>query len=295
MVRARSIASPTLAWLQDPKPARVLHVFDNACNLLAEDGEVFSLVTSRVGDGPFNIVLDPINFCDHATDDTTVGIEHERIRIGELEIDLTPAQIWEPRFGWESFQGRQDSLSICAGMLEEVLVEIAPVESFVQLIRPREISVREIEAQILLSAREPAGILLEGLLHADEELCRAGARKLAGLGAGLTPDGDDFMMGCILALWARLAGEGGEEAASWVSQEAVPRTTPIAAAWLQAASRGECSERWHSLLQAILAEHEENIRSATHAVIHQGHTSGASALAGFTGVLAGEAQQTEHL
>ena len=294
-MQARSIASPTWGWLQDPKPAWVLHVFDNASNLLAEDGEVFSLVTPWVGDGPFNIVLDPINFCDHVADDTTVGIEHGRIRIGELEIALTLAQSWEPLFDWESFRGRQDSLSICAGMLEEVLDETAPVESFVQLIRPRESSVREIEAKILLSAREPAGILLEGLLRADEELCRAGARKLAGLGSGLTPDGDDFMMGCILALWARLAGEEVEEAASWVSQEAAPRTTPLAAAWLQAASRGECSVRWHDLLQALLTENEENIRSAGRAVVHQGHTSGASALAGFTAVLAGEAQQAEHL
>ncbi len=292
MVRARSIASTVWGWLQDPKPARVLHVFDNACNLLAEDGEVISLVTSSVRDGPFNIVLDPINFCDYAADDTTVGIEHERIRIGELEIILTPAQIWEPRFNWESFRGRQDSLSISAGILEDVLVELAPVESFVQLIRPRESSVREIEAQILLTAQKPAGSLVEGLLRVDEELCRASARKLAGLGAGLTPDGDDFMMGCILALWAHWAGKGVEKAVRWVSLEAVPRTTPVAAAWLKAASRGECSERWHDLLRAILAEKEENIRTATRAVIQQGHTSGASALAGFTAVLIGGFQGT---
>ena len=266
----------------------MLHVFDNACNLIAEEGEVISLVTPWVGDGPFNIVLDPINFCDYVVDDTTVRIEQERIRIGALEITLTPVQIWEPCFAWETFRRRQDSISIFAGILEEVLVELAPVGSFVQLIRPGEISVREIEAQILLFAREPAGILVEGLLRGDEELCRAGARKLAGLGTGLTPDGDDFMMGCILALWARWAGEGVEEAASWISLEAAPRTTPLAAAWLQAAGRGECSVRWHGLLQAILAENEENIRDAARAIIHQGHTSGASALAGFTAVLMGE-------
>ena len=291
-MRARSISSTTWGWLQDPKPARVLHVFENACNLLAEDGEVFSLVTPGVGEGPFNIVLAPINFCDHAANDTAVKIEQERIRIGELEIALSPAQIWEPRLDWESFRGRQDSLSISAGMLEEVLLEMAPVESFVQLICPKESSLGEIEVQILLAAQAPAGILLEGLFCVDEELCRAGARKLAGLGAGLTPDGDDFMMGCILALWARLAGEGVEEIASWISLEAGPRTTPIAVAWLQAASRGECSVRWHDLLQAILLENEENIRSAARAIIHQGHTSGASALAGFTAILKGDFQGT---
>jgi hypothetical protein len=150
--------------------------------------------------------------------------------------------------------------------------------------------VREIEAQILLSAQEPARFLVQGLLRVDEELCRASARKLAGLGAGLTPDGDDFMMGSILATWAYRAGEGVEQAAKWVSLEADLRTTPLAAAWLRAASRGECSVRWHDMLQAILLENEEKIRSAARAIINQGHTSGASALAGFTAVLMGEVQ-----
>jgi hypothetical protein len=289
MVRARSIASPALAWLRDPKPARVLHVFKDACNLIADDGEILSLVMPTIGDGPFNIILEPLIFSDHILAESAVRFDNGQIRIAALEIALTPAQVWEPRFDWESFRGRQDPLSLSAGALEEVLVEAAPIDSFVQLIHSGENSVGEIEAQILLSAQEPARFLVQGLLRGDEELCRTIARKLAGLGAGLTPDGDDFMMGCVLALWAWWAGEGVEQAASWVSLEANLRTTPLAAAWLRAASRGECSMRWHDLLQAILIENEENIRSAARAIIQQGHTSGASALAGFTAVLASEA------
>jgi hypothetical protein len=290
MVQARSIASPTLAWLRDPKPARVLHVFKDACNLVAEDGEVLSLVMPTIGEGPFNIILGPLQFSDHISAESAVSFDNGKIRIGALEIALTPAQVWEPRFDWKSFRDKQDSLSLSAAALEEVLVEVAPVDSFVQLIRSGESSVREIETQILLSAQEPARFLVQGLLRGDEELCRTSARKLAGLGAGLTPDGDDFMMGCILALWACWAGEGVEQVASWVSLEASSRTTTLAAAWLRAASRGECSARWHDLLQAILRENEENIRSATQAIIQQGHSSGASALAGFIALLTGEAQ-----
>ena len=290
MVQARSIASPTLAWLRDPVPARVLHVFQDACNLIAEDGEIISLVKPTIGDGPFNIILDPLEFSDHISAESAVSFDNRQIRIGALEIALTPAQVWEPRFDWKSFRDKKDSLSLSAGALGEVLVKVAPVDSFVQLIHPRESAVREIEAQILLSAQEPARLIVQGLLRGDEELCRTSARKLAGLGAGLTPDGDDFMMGCILALWGCWAGEGVEQVASWVSLEADLRTTTLAAAWLRAASRGECSERWHDLLQAILRENEEKIRSAAQAIIQQGHSSGASALAGFTAVLAGDAQ-----
>ncbi len=288
MVQARSIASPTLAWLRDPVPARVLHVFKDACNLVAEDGEILSLVMPTIGDGPFNIILDPLEFSDHISAESAVSFDNGQIRIAALEIALTPAQVWEPRFDWESFQGRQDSLSLSAGALGEVLVEAAPVDSFVELIHSGESSAREIEAQMLLSAQEPTRFLVQGLLRVDEELCRTSAGKLAGLGVGLTPDGDDFMMGCVLALWAWWAGEGAEQAANWVLLEAGSRTTPLAAAWLRAASRGECSVRWHDLLQAMLMGNEENMRSAARAIIQQGHTSGASALTGFTAVLMGE-------
>jgi hypothetical protein len=190
MVQARSIASPILDWLRDPKPIRVLHVFKDACNLIAEDGEIFSLVMPHIGDGPFNIILEPLKFSDHISAESIVSLDNGQIRIGALEIALTPAQVWEPRFDWESFQGRHDSLSLSAVALGEVLVEAAPVDSFVQLIHSGESSAREIEAQMLLSAQEPARFLVQGLLRADEELCRTSARELAGLGAGLTPDGD---------------------------------------------------------------------------------------------------------
>ena len=238
-----------------------------------------------MGDGPFNIVLEPIHFRDYVAADTPVEIDGGRIRVGSLEIALASAQIWEPRFHWEFFQGRDDSLSNAVDLLEAVLVEMAPVESFVQLIHPQENAVREIEARILIAAKDPARGLLEGLLRLDEGLGRMSAGKLTGLGAGLTPDGDDVMMGGILALWALWAGKGVKEAAGWVSLEASPRTTPVAAAWLQASSRGECSVRWHDLLQAILLENENNILDAVRTIIQQGHTSGASALSGFTAAL----------
>ncbi|MEA1977350.1 MAG: hypothetical protein U9N80_05575, partial [Chloroflexota bacterium] len=133
----------------------MLHVFKDACNLIAEDGEILSLVMPTIGDGPFNIILEPLKFSDHISAESAVSFDHGQIRIGALEIALTPAQVWEPRFDWESFQGRQDVLSLSAGALREVLVEAASVDSFVQLVRSRESSVREIEAQILLSAQEP--------------------------------------------------------------------------------------------------------------------------------------------
>jgi hypothetical protein len=181
--------------------------------VLAEDGTVISIVTTGVSDGPFTIVLDIENLREYVAKDSAVRFEQEKIWLADLEIDFTSARIWEPRFGWASFQGGKESLSRSIEKLKDILVEKAPDESFVSLIYPRGPSVGKIEAQVLQSAQEPAHTLIAGLLDQDEDLCRASARNLAGLGVGLTPDGDDFMMGCILAYWAQQAGQGVEKVA----------------------------------------------------------------------------------
>ncbi|MCB9006268.1 MAG: hypothetical protein H6656_02600 [Ardenticatenaceae bacterium] len=41
-----------------------------------------------------------------------------------------------------------------------------------------------------------------------------------------------------------------------VVETAVPRTTQLSAAWLQAAGRGEAHKPWHDLVDALSANHK---------------------------------------
>ena len=113
----------------------------------------------------------------------------------------------------------------------------------------------------------------------DLSLLREGAAQLAGLGAGLTPAGDDFL--CGLMLWAWLAHPDPEALCRVVVEAAAPRTTTLSAALLRAAGRGECSAAWHRLLAALATGDEGRILAATQRVLAHGATSGAAALAGF--------------
>ena len=112
----------------------------------------------------------------------------------------------------------------------------------------------------------------------------SGAARLAGLGTGLTPAGDDFLAG--LMTWAWLAHPAPRAFCQVVLGAAVPRTTVLSAAFLRAAAAGECSIAWHHLLAALSDRQKplrvsETLRGSVQEVLSHGHTSGADTLAGF--------------
>ncbi|MBP7691832.1 MAG: DUF2877 domain-containing protein, partial [Anaerolineales bacterium] len=135
-----------------------------------------------------------------------------------------------------------------------------------------------------LLARVAAGAadLTGGLAARDAARAVAGARYLAGVGGGLTPAGDDFIVGALLAVWAGRAGAGADALAEPVAAAAAPLTTTLSAAYVRAAARGEGSAYWHALLAALAAG--ADWRPALRDLLAVGHTSGADALAGFLSV-----------
>jgi len=104
---------------------------------------------------------------------------------------------------------------------------------------------------------------------------------LAGLGGGLTPAGDDFILGALLAAWAGLYGPSAPALAAGVAKAAAAATTTLSAAYVRAAARGECSAYWHRLFAALLQPQTGEAPAALAALLAVGHTSGADALAGF--------------
>jgi len=102
------------------------------------------------------------------------------------------------------------------------------------------------------------------------------AEQLIGLGPGLTPSGDDYLGGVMVALHA--LGRGSQAAALWrrLEPRLASRTSAISAAHLAAAAAGHAHEALHRILDGELD------LDALDAV---GHTSGWDALAGAVAVL----------
>jgi Protein of unknown function (DUF2877) len=101
---------------------------------------------------------------------------------------------------------------------------------------------------------------------------------LIGLGPGLTPSGDDYLGGAMVALLASGRPREAQALWRWLQPRLAGRTSAISAAHLAAAAEGEAHEALHRALQ-------EPSAAAFAALSAVGHCSGWDALAGAGAVL----------
>jgi hypothetical protein len=262
--------------------ARVLAVFDRACNLVTQDGDVVTLVIPQVGDGPLNVVVDGASGLFAGVGTSAVAkLEGERLQVDGLWVDLEGTAVWEPRPDWETLRARRTAIGSWLPHLRALCLRHAPASSLLVLLAGSPPEDTPTHA-ILSAARKATAALQEGWAG-DPQRLREGAADLAGLGSGLTPSGDDLLAGAML--WAWLAHPTPEMFCRAVARVAAPRTTTLSAALLKAAARGECSAAWHALISALSEGQREGVRDkiaeAVHEILSRGATSGADSLAGF--------------
>lgn len=120
---------------------------------------------------------------------------------------------------------------------------------------------------------------LEVAYHrADRAGATAAARTLIGLGPGLTPSGDDALVGIEAASWALRTPMAGFLDDTLVDVDT--RTTAVAATLLRHAAAGEFAERLHALLGALLGPDDAAIPAAIERAVAWGATSGTDCLVG---------------
>jgi hypothetical protein len=278
-IKATAITPSARAWIEANTYARVIYISKSACYLANGRDEILSLITEAVGIGPFAISLRNVNLATHIELDDEVQIAKDCLEVGDLIIHFCDALIWNPRPAWDLLQRELDIADL--RLLREMLTEYAPANSLAPLLGTPPPPESALDIALLQQAYDPARKLTQGLLIDDLKLASQGVLGLAGFGSGLTPDGDDWILGSLLAVWVCKPESDAKQINDTLCKLAAEKTTMISAAWLSAASRGECSLQWHELFEAFLSQDMSKVQSSAKSIIHHGHTSGASALAGF--------------
>ncbi len=199
-----------------------------------------------------------------------------------FRFHMARAQTWtppKPAQDWNLTTLRSGLASI-----RSIAVKRAPAEGLGRLICQSE---ARTAPEALLKQAGPAVDMLRTALSASLKAPHLalvpqfdGAHTLLGLGPGLTPSGDDFVGGIMIAL--HIAGHSEISDQLWRSVSAVAgeRTHQIARAHLEGASKGMGSAAVHQLLNAVLAgrngDHAELIKD----IDQLGHTSGWDIIAG---------------
>jgi hypothetical protein len=106
---------------------------------------------------------------------------------------------------------------------------------------------------------------------------------LIGLGPGLTPSGDDFIVGYLAALWCRWESEprvgAFRNGLASELRHLTTRTNPIGRRFILDAAAGEFSERMVDVIRAI-ANDDGQFNACVARALCTGHSSGADCLVG---------------
>jgi hypothetical protein len=278
-INSLTVSRTVQEWLcEGPLAGRVLAVFDHACDLLIPDERIVALVTPKVGAGPINVVVeDSVGLFSSLVPDMPVTMAGREIQVGRLTVSLRKAAVWEPRPDWIVLHARRSTILDHLPDLHAPCLERVPIESLLILLRTPPGDAFP-SGGTLATARQTLDALRAGWAG-DRIRLWEGVEQMAGLGSGLTPGGDDFLIGVML--WAWLAHPAPVGFCRTVAEAAAGRTTTLSAAILRAAARGECSIAWHALLEAASQGADAKVAQAVEGVLAHGAASGADALAGF--------------
>lgn len=261
------LSSRALQWWNRPGKIRILHLFDSVCNLLNRDDQLLTLALPTVEMGPFShqIEAEKLATLKMIEADQTLTIKSvspERFRLEKapnrplFEVDLQSATPWEARPAWESYHYSPNSRS---------QPPFSPNNRF-----------------FCAAAKKRVALACPGLISATEALTTAILSKkgadvfplvdsLAGRGPGLTPLGDDILIGILYGL--AVTQQQSTRFTQRLAERAAAQTTTLSAAWLRGAARGEASAPWHAYI--------EGEPGAINRILQIGATSGSGAWFGF--------------
>lgn len=246
----------------------VFGLFNRACNLIDARERVIALTSSSIDNGPFSIVIEQgSKFFNTVEPHQPVFATDRELTIMDWHISFSNADFWEPKIKWPKTPPK----------IPPAIVTI--LEPYANWPRPHpDTPVFSRTAQL---ARQAANELKQALVQ-NKDIAEA-VTKLVGLGGGLTPAGDDYLVGTMAALWLTKQVDIPPK----IAEIAACKTTILSVAFLRAAAKGEFIQPWHDLVQALSAEDIIATIEATRRIAQFGASSGLDALAGFATTLSG--------
>lgn len=241
----------------------------------------------RLGAGPLNLLCAPWHSSlahPILRVGDAVGVDNGVLNAGNFRVLVLTARQWQPKP-----PGVWSKASLARGLasFEDALPPWLPDQGLACLLRPA--GKPELAAPVIAAAQLPVDFLNRLLRAAvdglDTDIDAERIKPLLGLGPGLTPSGDDYLGGILVAL--TVAGEFRLRDRLWQGLEPLLslRTGEISRAHLAAAAEGFGSAALHDLLRAILTGATDATSAGIARMAAIGHTSGWDALAGAIAVL----------
>jgi uncharacterized protein DUF2877 len=186
-----------------------------------------------------------------------------------LVVDVSSATRWSPRLPAAARFSSRRGLAARVGLARQFATETVDAPA----------AGRGFGALLASAAAPHIAALRSALITGDARVAEAAAVALIGLGIGLTPSGDDFLVGLLAGLEATHHPARSSLAAA-IASEAPSRTTAIGANVLEHAARGEFTARLHDVVIALADDAAAGLDRAVGRAMAYGATSGADTLVG---------------
>jgi hypothetical protein len=265
--------------------AQVHSVFLRACNIETDSGELVTLFAPGSGNLPHGIrcALPFAPLYARLCQGQAATLEGAALRIPAVDfvMDFSRAAVWNGTLSASPGlrgAGAQGALrELC-----ETLRARAPDQGVAPALFSSGSPHSTLERALVARMAQTLPILARATDTSDAGAVVSTLSALVGLGAGLTPAGDDFIVGYLAALWSRSYREPG--IAALLRALAVPvgqlslHTNAISRQMLLDALQGHFSERLTEVVGCVCGGGD--VAGATMRALEVGHSSGADVLCG---------------
>jgi hypothetical protein len=244
--------------------------FTSAVNFFLDDAFVF-VVDARVGAGPLNIVLEGASLKSLRSLEIHTDVFH----LNDDTISFNDSTLYDSNIHIDGF--KRNIFRHNLEFLEDALIEYSPPGSLAFLIDNNRKAEFTTAFDLAIVNRLEEG--WKKLLAGDY---RAGAQMMKGVGYGLTPGGDDFISGFLIALnvCQRISTTDLSPIVE-ILHRAAKGGNAFTNTFLDCAARGQVSEKFQNLIHVLCHSEENEIISCTRRLLTVGATSGADQAIGF--------------
>jgi hypothetical protein len=268
--------------LRGKRRGRIAAVFDRSLYAVFDDDWI-CIGATAIGSGPLHVLCEgPVS--DQFSPGQDILVVDTALVVGDVRlIGLDAAPVWSPKPppDWTHRTLRAGLLAANGAW------RVAPTEEGFAVFGCLQLP--SSPTPVVAAAMPGVTALrrwIEAGFRGDQPAPTDGEKiiELIGLGPGLTPSGDDFLAGALLAL-ARLGLSGPRDALWNVLRARLDRTNDISAAHLRSAASGYAASALHEAIDAAISGRTDQIAPALASLANIGHSSGRDAFAGALVVL----------
>lgn len=247
-------------------------IFKRTFNIrMLDNGELFTIASRELDNGPNTLIIDTKGFEDVGlVENDIVFVENGLLYIGnKLVISVGNCQMW------------RSSLPDFPIDLTVVTRNLIKIKEYVDVngkgggVKPDFTSNNFFSKEVSRVLNKQSRLLIEELSAGRLDDALQHATKIIGLGPGLTPSGDDFLVGLFTILNVKgIPFDGCLSFCEKVVEQAKSLTNEISYMALKKASIGKVRESIIQLLSSVFYDNEEKLILSLNKVLSIGSTSG---------------------